>query len=162
MKNLSVATIIDECNSELNRIGHLIEGLGTTNQVSGFLTKYALMKVCSTLERAYKTVIADYYKAFSNELEHYIDHNVHNANMNACYNNINKMLCGFDENKSADFKNRVNSLTNGIHYIESFNNLNQIRNNVVHGGTNIPSYNDIKTKFEHSIIIIDILDSVMS
>lgn len=161
MHNRTAETIIADCNCELERIGHLIEGFGSTSPVSGFLTKYVLMRVSGTLERAYKTIIADHYKAFSTELEQFIDHNVHDANMNACYDNICKMLKAFDSTKIKAFKAAVHGMPSGDNYIVSFSELNNVRNNVLHGGTLIPSFSDLKKKYEHSLKIIEVLDAVM-
>ncbi len=161
MHNTTVESIIADCNSELERIGHMIEGLGSTNAISGFLTKYSLMQICGTLERAYKTLIADHYKAFSPEMEQFINNNVLEVSMNACYANICKMLKSFDTNKATEFKNSVHTLPDGDQYITLFKELNDIRNNVVHGGTAIPSFTDLKIKYEGSVKIIEVLDNVM-
>ena len=112
----------------------------------------------STLESVYKTIIADHYKSFSSELAHFIDNNVVNANMNACYDNVSKMLAKFDRNKKDLFKERVKSMVDYDRCCESFNSLNNIRNNIVHGGTVLPSFSDLRMKYNDSIIIIEKLD----
>ena len=56
---------IDNCKDDLNKIWHLIEGIGTINPISGYLTRFALIRICGTLEVCYKSIIADYYEAFS-------------------------------------------------------------------------------------------------
>ena len=161
MNNPTVSEIIDDCNNELNRIAHLIEGLGSTSPVAGFLTKYALMQICGTLERAYKILIADHYKAFSPELEHFIDHNVLDVSMNACYDNICRMLKSFDSAKANDFKDATHALQDGDQHIALFNDLNTIRNNILHGGTGIPSFTDLKAKYESALKIIEVLDGIV-
>ena len=161
MRNNTVDSIISDCNSELERIGHMIEGLGSTSPISGFLTKYSLMQISGTLERAYKIIIADHYKAFSPELERFINNNVLEATANACYGNICKMLKSFDISKTTEFKDAVNALPDGEQCISLFNELNDIRNNVVHGGTVIPSFVDLRLKYQGSLKIIDVLDSIM-
>ena len=161
MRNTCVESIISDCNNELGRISHMIEGLGSTNTISGFLTKYALMQICGTLERSYKILIADHYKSFSTELEQFINNNVLDVSMNACYDNICRMLRSFDLGKATVFKNAVHALPDGEQCITLFKELNDIRNNVVHGGTAIPSFNDLKIKFEGSVKIIEVLDNIM-
>lgn len=161
MRNTGVESIISDCNNELERISHMIEGLGSTNAISGFLTKYALMQICGTLERSYKILIADHYKSFSPELEQFINNHVLEVSMNACYDNICRMLKSFDAGKSADFKNAVHALPDGEQCITLFKELNDIRNNVVHGGTAIPSFTDLRTKYQGSVKIIEVLDRIM-
>ena len=161
MHNANADRMVTDCNSEMTRIEHLIEGFGSTNAVSGFLTRYALMKMSSTLECAYKAIIADYYKAFSSELERFIDVHVTDANMNACYDNISKMLRKFDDEKNNIFKEKARELSDYNRCCSSFSELNTIRNNVVHGGTTLPSFLDLRSKFDDSIKIIEKLDEVM-
>lgn len=110
MHNANAEHIVTDCNNEMTRIENLIAKFSSTDSVSGFLTRYALMKMSSTLECAYKTIIADYYKAFSSELVRFIDVHVTDANMNACFDNISKMLLKFDKEKNNKFKAKAKEL----------------------------------------------------
>ena len=162
MNNLKVKSILEDCDNELVRISHMIEGLGSMNAISGFLTKYSLMQICGTLERSYKILIADHYKSFASELEQFINNHVLDASMNACYDNVCSMLKKFDDTKCSEFKMAVRSLPDRDYCIKQFKELNDIRNNVVHGGSLMQSFSDLNVKYKSSVKIIEILDSIMS
>ena len=61
INNPNAQTAIDDCNAELSRITGIINGVGSTSPLSGYLTKYSLIRICGPLEVCYKTFIADYY-----------------------------------------------------------------------------------------------------
>lgn len=158
INNHSAATFISECQSDLERIGHMIEALGSTHPISGILTRYSLMKASASLECAYKTIIADYYKSFSPELEQFINRSVLDANMNATYENICKMLQRFSEDKNTSFKNTVQALPAYERLHSSFSSLSRARNDVAHGSSISISFTDVVQYFNDATIIIEKLD----
>ena len=162
MYNTDVEELLNNCKTELIRIEHLILGVGSTHDVSHYLTKYALMNICGTLERAYKGIIVDHYKSFSRELARFIDINVTDASLNASYDNICKVLGMFSEQKKNDFKERIQNLEEHNRYLLSFSSLNNQRNNLVHGLHMNASFLDIKEQFNDSLFIINVLDVVMN
>lgn len=109
MNNQNFLTNIDECKEDLQRIQNLINGIGSMSPVAGYLTKFALIRVCGTLEICYKTLIADFYEAVSPELQRYITIHVREASLNAKYDNIIKVLKEFSEEKSNDYKKNLNA-----------------------------------------------------
>lgn len=153
---------IDNCKDDLNKIWHLIEGIGTINPISGYLTRFALIRICGTLEVCYKSIIADYYEAFSPELQRYIGIHVREASLNAQYNSISKVLGEFSEEKCRLFKTRISSLENKEQVITAMSDLNTARNEVAHGYSTTMSFNEMKQKFNDSLIIIDNLCEVLS
>lgn len=72
INNPNAQTAIDDCNAELSRITGIINGVGSINPLSGYLTKYSLIRICGTLEVCYKTIIADYYENLAPQLGRYI------------------------------------------------------------------------------------------
>lgn len=68
MNNQNFLTNIDECKEDLQRIRNLISAIGSMSPVAGYLTKFALIRVCGTLEICYKTLIADFYESVSPEM----------------------------------------------------------------------------------------------
>lgn len=50
MNNPIASQAISDCNDELIKIRNQINALGSTSSISGFLTRYSLIKICGTLE----------------------------------------------------------------------------------------------------------------
>ena len=60
MNNSDVQLLLDECDSDFQRIDQIIYVLTNTNPAVPFLTKYAVIKACGTLEQAFKVIISDF------------------------------------------------------------------------------------------------------
>lgn len=50
INNPNAKTAIEDCNAELSRITGIINEVGSTSNLSGYLTKYSLIRICGTLE----------------------------------------------------------------------------------------------------------------
>ncbi len=161
INNRNAQTAIDDCNAELSRITGIIDGVGSTSPLSGYLTKYSLIRICGTLEVCYKTIIADYYENIAPLLGRYIGYHLRNASMNPTYENICKALEHFDEKRRKKFKTTVAALPNNDILTDAFSALNRERNNVAHGISSTLSFNDMKDRFAKAIKIIEALDSIM-
>lgn len=160
IKNEIAKNAIDDCRRELNKIWHLIEAVGSTNQISGYLTRYALVRICGTLEISYKTIIADYYVQQSPLLDRFITKHVRDASRNPNYNNICNTLKEFDEEKCKQFKQKVSVLPSAEDLKSSLDTINSARNSIAHGASSSLSFNDLKTHFDKVLKIIEILDSL--
>lgn len=161
INNIIAKTAIDDCNAELVRITGIINGVGSTSPLSGYLTKYSLIRICGTLEVCYKTIIADYYENMAPQLGQFIGHHLRDASMNPTYDNICKALGRFDSNKKTAFTNSVQNLANTQALIASFSTLNNARNKVAHGDNSTLSFNDMKGRFQEAVQIIEVLDSII-
>lgn len=161
INNPNAQTALDDCNAELSRITGIINGVGSTSPLSGYLTKYSLIRICGTLEVCYKTIIADYYENLAPQLGRYIGYHLRDASMNPTYDNICQAIKRFDDVRQQNFKSAVGALTNTESLKESFSVLNRERNNVAHGINSTLSFNDMKSRFSEAIKVIEVLDSVM-
>lgn len=161
INNTDARTAIDDCNAELSRITTIIDREGSTSHLSGYLTKYSLIRISGTLEICYKTIIADYYEKLAPQLGQFIGCHLRDASLNPTYENICKALSRFDDSKNDLFKKAVANLVNKDNLIQAFNVLNRERNNVAHGANSTLSFNDMKSRFSEAIKVIEVLDSVM-
>lgn len=161
INNSNAQIAIEDCNAELSRITGIINGVGSTSPLSGYLTRYSLIRICGTLEICYKTIIADYYENLAPQLGTYIGYHLRDASMNPKYENICKVIKRFDDAKQQRFKSAVEALTNADSLKNAFEVLNRERNKVAHGDNSILSFNDMKSQFSEAIKIIEVLDSVM-
>lgn len=160
MNNIAVAQSIESCKQEMNKLKGLIEMVGVMSPISNFLTKYAAIRCCGTLEQAFKCVIADFYEKFSDELVNFISTHVRESSKNPSFANICNTLNAFDEEKCTDFKKRVSKLDNSKMLRESLESINKVRNSVAHGIQTPTSFGEIIEQFEKSLKIIECLDSV--
>lgn len=161
INNINAKSAIDDCNADLVRIAGIINGVGSTSPLSGYLTKYSLIRICGTLEICYKTIIADYYENISPKLGQFIGFHLRNASMNPTYENICQAIKRFDDDKQQRFKSAVTALPNNDRLKEAFFVLNRERNNVAHGINSTLSFIDMKIRFSETIQIIEVLDSIM-
>lgn len=161
MYNQRVEQILQDCDNELIKLQKLIEYFGSTHEASGYLTKYALLKIASTLEISYKTLIADHYESLSPELSYFVSGRVHDAVMNATYDNINKMLGWFSDEVKKEYKQKVSSLPEKDRILAEFSDLNTARKNLVHYNFTTPSFTSIKEKYEHVKILLELLDDIL-
>lgn len=159
MYNQQVEQFLSNCDRELTRLEQLIVAFGSTHEAAGYFSKYALLKVSSTLELSYKTLVADHYKSLCPDLSNFVSGRIHGAYMNATYENICNMLGWFSEDIKNEYKRRVGQLPD--RYCDEFKDLNTARNNLVHDCSNVPSYVSTKEKYEHVKNFLVILDDLM-
>lgn len=160
MNNQNFLTNIDESKEDLQRIRNLISAIGSMSPVAGYLTKFALIRVCGTLEICYKTLIADFYESVSPEMQRYITIHVREASLNAKYENIKKVLKEFSEEKSNDYKNIINARVDKEQILAAMSTLNTARNEVAHGGNMALSIADICNHFEKAVCVLEELDNL--
>lgn len=161
MKNPVANQAISDCNDELIKIRGQINLLGSTNSISGFLTRYSLIKICGTLEICYKTIIADFYEQSAPHLGTFIGYHLRDASMNAKYDNICHAIGRFDKSKLNLFKSKIQSLQNSNRILQSLSDLNSARNEFAHGNQPTLSFNDICNKFNDVVLILEELDLIM-
>jgi hypothetical protein len=83
------------------------------------------------------------------------------ANMNATYDNICTMQGWFSDEVKRDYKSRIDAMEHKDRYCTEFKDLNQSRNNLVHGDANTPSFTSTKEKYEHVKLFLEVLDEIM-
>ena len=159
--NQQVSDIIEDCRADLERIFHLIEGLGSMAPASGYLTRFALIRISGTLEICYKKLIADYYESLSPALQRFITIHVRDASLNAKYENVCKVLKDFDEGKCTTFKATINARVDKDDLLHAMSDLNNARNDVAHGDSTSMTFNVMRQKFEKSVILLQELENVL-
>lgn len=162
MNNNEVELKIQSCVDELNIIKELIDKNKFQSSVQ-YLSKYALIKACGTIEQAYKSLIYDYTTTCENgKVINYIFKKVKESSMNPNYNNMVSLLKSFDEEWSNKFKKQIKEKENVEMIKYSLESLNNSRNQFAHGGNPIISIDDVIKYFKDSIEIIEIYDNIIS
>jgi len=60
MNNITAKEKIEQCLEELEKIKHIIIAIGRTSHPVPFLTKYAIVKSCGTIEICFKAILSDH------------------------------------------------------------------------------------------------------
>ena len=160
--------MLNDCNAELNDIDAKIKALAALDKTKQYLTNYALMKVCGTVEFVYRSIIADFFaKLACSQIDNYLEQTVRSNSRGAKYETMRSLLGKFDGNWSENFKDLVllhidaNGNKDGQKLISSSNSLVTNRNLFAHGKTPTASFASIVSYYMDVVILINILDSVV-
>ncbi|RKE03483.1 HEPN domain-containing protein [Marinifilum flexuosum] len=161
MRNDDALGAITACREELQRIYHTIEGLGHLSPIVPFLTNYSIVKTCGTIEFCFKTIIADIHSGQSTQVITYVDNTIRNSSMNPSRDNICKTLKKFDVNWNREFKEKLNEHEHSQRLKSSIDSLNSARNAFAHGENPSSSFENIRSYFNDTVIIMEMLDEVV-
>ncbi|MCC3217980.1 MULTISPECIES: HEPN domain-containing protein [Chryseobacterium] len=163
MNNPDVQLLVSECDNDFVRIEKIIEVLTNTNPAVPYLTKYAIIKACGTLEQAFKVMISDFScVGQSNQVKNFVDISFRESSINPNLDNIHKSLKKFDEQWNQNFKNLLNADTDISRIKTSIKSLNNARNEFAHGGNPTAAFSDIKDYFDDAKKIILYLDQSLT
>ena len=152
--------LIDECTTELTDISSKISALPPLDKTRAYLTKYALIKSCGTIEFVYRSLVAYYFDQSNlSQVPTYIDKTVREGSMSAKYDNMSGLLGKFDDTWRANFKNAVAQHPDSQRIISSTNSLVTNRHQFAHGKTPTATFNDIKQYYTDALELIRIMDS---
>jgi hypothetical protein len=162
MNNQNAQSSIDSCIEELERIDTLIENLlGHTSPIIPYLTKYAIVRACGTIEYCFKTIIADLHTG-SPQVMNYIDNTIRSSSMNPSISNICSTLKKFDEDWNSSFTSKIRDHAHPQRLRDSIESLNNARNSFAHGGTPSSSFENVRDYFNDTVTIIEMLDEVVN
>jgi hypothetical protein len=160
MNNSRSAQLIFDCNEDFDRISNIINELGSTHNSIPFLTKYAIIKACGTLEQCFKTIISDFsIKNQNQQVTRFIDCTFRESSMNPNLDNICKALSNFDIAWKQTFKSLLKWDINNERITRSIKSLNNARNQFAHGWNPIVTFNDIVLYFNDVQTVIWYIDS---
>ena len=161
MKNIAVISEIDSCRIELEMILASIPLFGVGGSIISFLTKFAIIRSCGSIERSFKIIV--YEKASitaSLEVKKYLENTIIESSINPSLDNINKLLSRFGGNWQTEFKNQMRAHSKKEK--DSLQSLVDLRNEFAHGGNPTATAISIKEYFEDSIKILEVLDRIIS
>ena len=163
MNNIRAAQLIADCKIELNGIRGIINQTNPFDAIIPFLTNYAIIKACGTIEQSFKTIIADFCQTNQNpQVQNYIQNTFRESSQNPSYDNICKSLAAFDTNWKDSFKRRIRNKANTFKLKTSLKALNEARNTFAHGNITSVSFTSVFGYFEDSLVIIETLDRVVT
>ncbi|MBS3087311.1 hypothetical protein J4226_01840 [Candidatus Pacearchaeota archaeon] len=161
MRNKEVNDNIRKCKKELKDIANIKRLVGDISPMMNFLTRYALIKACGTIEYAFKSIVSDFSNNEREEIVNYLDNKIRNNSQNPSYNNMINTLRDFSEKWSKQFVEKVNSLGDKDKLLLSLASINNARNNFAHGGDPNVTLKDVITYFEDSCLILEQVDEVI-
>ncbi len=159
MNNQAATTLVHQCVIDLERIDLIIQALGSTNNAVPYLTKYAIIKVCGTLEQCFKTIISDFScSGQSSQVNKFVDISFRESSINPNLDNIHKSLKKFDDQWNDNFKSFLNADPDASRIRDSIKSLNNARNEFAHGGNPTLSFADVNSYFMDAKKIIEYID----
>lgn len=163
MTNQSALNLVQECEIDLQRIDLIIQVLGGTNNAVPYLTKYAVIKACGTLEQCFKIIISDFScSGQSTQVKKFVDISFRESSINPNLDNIHKSLKKFDEQWNDNFKNLLNADANATRIRDSITSLNNARNEFAHGGNPTLTFSDVNAYFTDAKKIIEFIDQSLT
>lgn len=162
MNNLDVKQELDGCWVELNHVKTLVDGLGIASAIVPYLTKYAVIRACGSIELSFKTTIADYCSRRSKkQIKRFLSRRIREGSANPSFNIICKYLLDFDEDWKRTFKTKIDNEPNKANLLTSLQSLVDARNDFAHGGSPSATISDVLTYFTHARRIMEIMDEVI-
>jgi hypothetical protein len=162
MNNASVEDELANCKSELDHIAALINGLGLTSTISPYLSKYAVIRSCGSVETAFKSLIADFVsRRGKKQVKRFLHRKIRSGSANPSFANMCKFLLDFDEQWKKDFKEQLDLDPNKTSLLTSLQSLVDARNDFAHGGSPSVTITDVLRYFEDARRILEKLDNII-
>lgn len=154
---------LDDCYDELNDIKLKMEKIPVLDKTRMYLTQYALIRSCGTVEYVYRAIIADFFEEKSPiQIHNYLDKTIRNGSMSAKYSNMLSLLGKFDKDWKNDFAAKVRSLDNFQRLIDSSNSLVTDRHAFAHGKSTSISLSDIYQYYDDVVKLIDVVNEIIN
>lgn len=154
--------ILTECSRQLTDIESKISETEPFDKTRAYLTQYALIKACGTLEYVFRSIVADFFdKSNQTQIHTYLDNTVRSGSMSATYENMSKLLVKFDKDWRNNFKNAVHGRDDCHKIIASANSLVTNRHLFAHGKPPTATFNDIHQYYQDALNLIYELDEVV-
>lgn len=155
--------MLADCTAELDDIGQRIDALPLLDQGCRYLTNYALIKACGTVEFVYRSIVADHFAQLSNDrIDTYLDSTIRRGSNSAKYENMKNLLKKFDPQWCTNFHHAVTKLDNGQRLIAASNSLVANRHNFAHGKSPSATFLEIKQYYLDVVQLIDVFDSIVN
>ena len=154
--------LLTECTQQLNEIAEKMSTLDAFDKTRNYLTQYALIKTCGTVEYVYRSIVADLFDQSSlTQIQTYLNNTVRSGSMSGTYDNMSGLLSKFDVTWQSDFRNAIHARSDSQKIIASAKSLVNNRHSFAHGKPTTVSFNDIVDYYNDALILINVLDSVV-
>lgn len=161
MNNQTALTSLNDCSAELEKLQQIIDVFGQSHSIVPFLTNYAVIKCCGTIEYCFKIIISDFHNSLPPQAKNYIENTFLYGSLNPSKHNICKSLIKFDEQWNYNFKSKLSIELNKSRIESSLSSLNEARNAFAHGSNPGVSFSSVVAYFTDAKRVIEILDEVV-
>lgn len=162
MNNKSVEVVLDGCHDELTRLEEAMSLFGTTSPIGIYLSRYAIIKACGTIEQAFKSLVADNAEGRqTQQIKNFLRNKVRESSMNPNHSNIQRLLGSFDDAWVAEYNSQVQALSDRAKIMDSLKSLVNARNDFAHGGNPSASIVNVREYFADARKLMEIIDGVI-
>ncbi|HIP27543.1 MAG TPA: hypothetical protein EYG80_07810 [Flavobacteriaceae bacterium] len=165
INNTDVKELLRASLEEIKNIENITTNfLGATSPASPYMSRYAIIKACSSIERSFKIIIADFLllHTTNESLSNFINNSIRHTSTNPKYETIVNVLKGIDKNLGDTFKIKVKEIEDFERVKTSLNSLVNERNKLAHGGSPTSTSGDVIKYFKDAIFILIALENVCS
>jgi len=163
MNNADVDLQLTQCRTELDHVQTSITTVGVLSPVAPYLTKYAVIRACGTIEVSFKALVADFCSNRSNaQVKRFIHMKIRMGSANPSQENIMSTLNLFDETWKKKLKSNLKSDPDKQKLLASLQSLVDARNEFAHGGSPTLSIADVLQHFDHARRIVEHVDTVIA
>lgn len=146
-----------DCQIELDSIQQWIDSNKLHSNVR-YLTSYAVIKACGTIEYVFKQVVYDYLSdGANNEAKNFLNKNIVEASFNPSPGQMYKILEKINSLWKVNFEKKIG----GTNQKGQLKSLVDLRNSFAHGSTITASINDVIAYYKAGVLILKELDVVM-
>ena len=160
MHNTVVETILNDCFEDLVKVEEIIEKNHLVPSVK-YLTCYAVIKACSTIEHCFKRLVADKLEQVAPAMSYYINNKVRNSSANPRCDTMFKFLSEYDESWARSFKDRIKKHADSSRIKESLESLVNTRNAFAHTGNCACTFSDVGNYYLNAIEFLKIIDDIV-
>lgn len=155
--------MLNECTAELNDIESRISASPALDKGRQYLTNYALIKACGTVEFVYRSIVADFFSQLADvRVDTYLDTTIRKGSMSAKYENMKQLLGKFDEQWKKNFQESVNARSDKDKLINASNSLVTNRHLFAHGKPPTATFLEIKQYYLDVVELIGVFDSIVA
>ena len=150
--------ILEDCTNEIDNIEERIER-DKFDSIVPYLTKYALIRACSSIELVYKEMIVQVLSEGASDLtKKFIESNIRDSSSNPSSGQIERLLQSLNE----DWKIKFHDKLKGTEEKGALNSLVTNRNAFAHGRTMTASIQEVKNYFKKSKSVLIWLDEILN
>lgn len=160
MHNTAVETKLNDCFEDLIKVEAIIEKNHLAPSVK-YLTCYAVIKVCSTIEHCFKQLIADKLEVVAPAMSYYINNKVRTSSANPRCDTMSNFLSEYNKSWSQSFKERVKNHADSSRIKESLASLVNTRNTFAHTGNCPCTFSDVSNYYVDAIEFLKIIDDIL-
>lgn len=154
--------MITDCSSELDDIRIKLSSLPALDKSRYYLTQYALIRACGTIEFVYRSIVADFFDASPlTQIHTYLEKTVRTGSMSATYQNMQNLLGKFDDTWKSNFKQAVQQHPQCNQLTSSAKSLVENRHAFAHGRPPTATFTDIQNYYNDALVLINLFDSIV-